>query len=112
MGVLDQTGDAAGVEIYRVAALYAAPDFVKAAAAADLCGGPEVPAHCYADPLRRAWPVHTPAATWVSLALFEEKRATLDARTVARAEAALDKAARHWGIAGDARRLRAAVKEA
>ncbi len=72
---MDQTRDASGRGLYQLVQLFPPPDYVKEASAADLCGGPELPAHVYADPRHRLYPCSTPAATWTSYGFFLQKRA-------------------------------------
>lgn len=101
---LDRDGDAFGATLYRLARLYEAPAYVKAAGAAELRGD-GVAAHLHADVAGRGLPMHTPAATWASAAAFCEERAAYPAAKAARVSGRLREAAAFWGIAGDIDRL-------
>lgn len=76
---MDQTQDTSGAELYRLAHLYNAPEFVKSANAAELRAPINLPTHAFAWPQKRLFPVHTKAATWASYAFFldGQKRAAL-----------------------------------
>lgn len=77
---MDQSRDLSGRERYRLAELLDAPEFVKQAEEADLCGDDSVQTEAYADPVHRLYPCHTPAATWASTAFFLDKRASFNQR--------------------------------
>lgn len=79
---MDQSRDLSGRDRYRLAELLDAPEFVKQAEEADLCGDASVPTDAYADPVHRLFPCHTPAATWASTAFFLDKRASLNPRDI------------------------------
>lgn len=104
--ILDQASDQLGADLYRIATLYPPPAWVKTASEAQLKGTPELPRHVYADPYGRRYPTHTPAATWLSTAYFEEKRAAFEPQEAARIGRRLEGAVRYWGIAGDVAALR------
>lgn len=74
---MDQSRDDNGAELYKLARLYDAPDFVKAAARKDLRPDNPVPPAYYGDPRRLLYPLHHKAATWASYAFFLDKRASL-----------------------------------
>lgn len=71
----DQYADPNGVELARLAKLYAFPDFVKSASVERVLTPQEHPPHIYADPVHRQFPCHSAAATWLSGLYFEEKQA-------------------------------------
>lgn len=97
--VLDQSQDIAGTDIHRLVSLYSPPSFVKQASHEAVCGDVErVPPHLYADPSRRLYPCHTPAATWMSAAFLFDKRAELDPEVAKNIEARLLKVADFFGI--------------
>jgi hypothetical protein len=75
--VLDQGRDLDGRELYRLTSLYRAPEWVKAASVAEICGD-EIPAHMYADPRAHLYPLHTKAATWASAAFFADRYPAAD----------------------------------
>jgi hypothetical protein len=101
MEILDQSGDTLGVDLYRLANLYEAPAWVKAASADRLTGAPTMPARAFAAPTRRQFPTHTAPATWLSTAYFAEKRAAFDPDEAATIAANLAAAADYWGIRGE-----------
>lgn len=81
---MDQVHDTNGQDLYRIVKLYDPPQFVKSASDNELCGD-VMPSHVYADPRRKLFPCHTPAATWTSWAFFLEKQGNFspeDARSV------------------------------
>lgn len=104
--ILDQGLDLNGREQYRIAALYQAPAFVKQASTEQLVGPDDLGSHLYADRRRRRWPLHTKAATWMSMAFFQDKRPLLAEREAKEAEARLLEAAEFWGIRAEAEGLR------
>lgn len=73
---MDQTRDLSGRETYRLSQLFDLPTFVKEADVGALCGPQDLPLECYAEPMRRLYPCHTPAATWMSTAFFLDKKAS------------------------------------
>jgi len=95
---MDQTLDLSGRERYRLSQLLDAPEFVKQAEAADLCGGEDLPPEVYADPVHRLYPCHTPSATWASTAFFLDKRASFASRDAAFVEDRLNYYAKYHGI--------------
>lgn len=98
---LDQSQDISGTDLHRLTGLYPPPDFVKQASHDAVCGDPEnIPSHLYADPNRRLYPCHTPAATWMSAAFFFDKRASHDAETAVAIETKLLSVADYFGIRG------------
>jgi hypothetical protein len=73
-GTMDQSRDLNGQQLYRIVRTFPAPEFVKTASTVELCGE-KLGSHMYADPVRRLFPCHTPAATWTSAAFFLTKKA-------------------------------------
>lgn len=109
---LDQVRDTLGVELYRLASLHDLPPYVKAASEVDIRGTDDLPAHGFAEPGGRLYPVHTPAATWVSSAYFASKRAEVDPAIAVDVDGRLRAAASYWGIAGDVDATTAAIAKA
>lgn len=86
---------------YRIRSLVEMPAFVKDAAFTDPADAVELPNAVFADPVRRKFPLHTKAATWLSQLYFLENRhkyATPEARRV---QEKISNAAGYFGIAGD-----------
>ena len=99
--MLDHTQDISGRETHRLLSLYPAPDFVKNADHARLHGDSEKLArHLYAEPLKKIYPCHTAAATWMSSLWFAEKQAEFDEKTANQINERLSAAAKYFGIAG------------
>lgn len=74
---MDFVSDKNHTELVRLSQQYAFPDFVKSADL-NLTLNPSeatAPITTYADPVRRQYPCHTKAATWLSALWFEEKKA-------------------------------------
>lgn len=90
--------DALGVDLHTTMARFNGPAWVKSAAVEDLVGSPDLPASEYAWPVKRLFPTHSPAATWLSAAYFETKRADFRPADQAIIQQALTKAAAAWGI--------------
>jgi hypothetical protein len=107
MSILDPTRDATGAAFHRADTLYTAPGYVKAAAADQLAGRADLPAHAFAEPATRQFPMHTPAATWFSAALLHDQRDQFPPEQFARLNRSLGKAAAYWGIDGDVGRAAA-----
>lgn len=109
--VLDQTQDLAGREIYRITQLYPVPEYVKQASDVKLCGTADQEPHLFADQTGRNFPCHTKAATWLSMAFFLEKAASLPEHTREHVQRRLTAVAEHFGIGADLATLRTAVEK-
>ena len=97
---LDQSRDLTGETLATIREKLSLPDFVKTASEAQRCGDPVIlPQHAYAYPVSRSYPCHTPAATWLSAAFFQEKRAQWSPMLAASIESRLKEAAAYWNIA-------------
>lgn len=98
---MDHIADVArgGVELYRLAKLYALPDFVKSAKQ-DV--NFQVPANTtpaiYADPVRQQFPCHTKASTWLSALFYQEKRAEFHPKEREQIERRLNSYVDYFGI--------------
>lgn len=99
--IVDQTRDTAGREIYRITRLYSAPVFVKNAAFPDVAGTEDTPAGQFADPVSRAFPIHTKAATWMSAAFFHDAKPRMNVKLAARVEKRINEAATYFSIASE-----------
>lgn len=108
--VLDHTQDVSGRDIHRLTALYPPPAFVKDASHERLNGDPEtLPTHVYAYPKDKLYPCHSAPATWTSTLFYLDKAAHFNPDEREMIEAALEKAAAFFGIAGDIAALRERV---
>jgi hypothetical protein len=108
--VLDHTQDLTGSEQHRLTNIYSPPAFVKAANHEQLYGDRDkLPSHVYADPLRRLYPLHSKAATWMSALFFLDKKAEFNQEQCNRYERKINEVAAHFGIAGELATLKAAM---
>jgi len=96
---MDQTRDLSGRQLYRINQLYGPPEFVKNASISELCGEEgQLPPHVYGDPRHNLFPCHTAAATWTSMAFFQEKKAEFRRDDAQLIEARILHAAKVHGI--------------
>lgn len=95
---VDQVADTNGAELHRLSQLYPFPEFVKKANL-DLVMRPgPLAVTVYADAVRRQFPCHNAASTWVSAAYFYEKKAEFHPKDAGRIEARLDHYVDYWRI--------------
>ena len=94
--------------LYHLVVAYGVPDYVKRASQDDLFGRDDLEYRAFALPEQRDLPIHTKAATWLSAARLADGAAS--GVKLARASAAVDAAARIWGIAADVKTI--AIKAA
>lgn len=74
--ILDPAADANKAELTKLAKRYDFPDFVKSADLnTTMQPSDRVPVTAYADPVRKKFACHSPAATWLSAMYFHEKSA-------------------------------------
>lgn len=92
----DQAGDLNGQRLYCLQRLYDAPDYVKDASSAAVCGDSDVPLTAFADPVRRQFPMHTKAATWVSYSFLLDAKDRMRPDDFDTAKSRLKQAARQW----------------
>jgi hypothetical protein len=106
----DGSGDRNGQLLAQLASDYDFPDFVKQANLQHSLYPERIPPAYYADPLRKQFPCHTAAATWLSALYFEQKRASFTPRDQVQIVRRLDDFARYFQIkhAVDQMRQRAA----
>lgn len=76
MQIKDQSTDLSGFKMHQLFSGIEIPDFVKSA---ELDSCVDLPAESYADPGRRAYPIHDKANTFISNAYFFDKLANLKA---------------------------------
>lgn len=104
---VDQVADANGAELYRLSQRYKFPDFVKKAnLELSMRPGP-LAVTVYADAVRRQFPCHNAASTWLSAAYFYEKKAEFHQKEAARIEQRLDHYVDYWRIRPAVEALRA-----
>jgi hypothetical protein len=95
---VDQVADTNGVELFRLSQLYPFPEFVKKADLGIVMKPGPLAVTVYADAVRRQFPCHNAASTWVSAAYFFDKRAEFHPKDAARIEARLDHYVDYWRI--------------
>lgn len=95
---MDFAADVNRVEFVRLARLYPLPDFVKHADLETTQQPRDVLVTVYADPVRKQFPCHSKAATWINALYFQEKKAEFHQKDQARIRERLDHYARYWGI--------------
>lgn len=97
----DHVADVAtgGVELRRLANLYSFPDFVKSAGQDNLQPNGRQPITVYADPVRRQFPCHTKASTWLSFLFYKEKRAEFHPKDRVEIDKRFDGFRNYWKIA-------------
>lgn len=108
MNVLDQRADLNGTEMLFIYRTCDPPEFVKAASSMQLCGDENLAPHLLALQ-GRLYPMHTAAATWMSSAFFEQKKAQLSPQQQATVSRRLADAALHFGITGYVQQLRSTL---
>lgn len=94
---MDQTNDLNGVTMHRLVLQYDAPDYVKSASREQLTGD-QLHTNQYAHGEGRIYPLHTPAATWMSAAYFADKQASIEKGLADRIRNNIVKSARFFGI--------------
>jgi len=110
--MMDHVADVAhngGVELHRLAKLYAFPDFVKQASPERNLQVPKgTPVTAAADPVNKQFWCHTKAACWLSHLFYQEKRAEFHPKHREKIEKRLEQYAHHWGIKDACDRIKAA----
>lgn len=94
----DHVADKNGVELVRLAKLYEFPVFVKQANLDQTMNPGNLPPTVYADPVRKQFPCHTAASTWLSALYYQEKVAEFHPKDRVHIERLLEKYAGYWGI--------------
>lgn len=95
---VDQVADANGAELFRLSQLYPFPEFVKKANLELVMKPGPLAVTVYADAVRRQYPCHNAASTWLSAAYFYEKKAEFHPKDAGRIEARLDHYVDYWRI--------------
>jgi hypothetical protein len=108
----DQSQDLSNQDTHRLMQIHTVPEYVKRASVSEKCGSDDMPRTGYADPLNKLYPSHKAPATWLSAAFYYHKVAASERKPDSRVEAALQKAAAHFGITADIDRLRGEIKKA
>ncbi len=101
----DQTEDSNGQQLYKLAKLYSLPKFVKNASFQDI-RGENLGNHQYADPIKKRYPCHTDAATYVSAMFFLEKMAEFDKKTANMISSRLNHFVNYYGISKSVKTLK------
>lgn len=110
--IIDQACDLSGKVQFRLTQLYNPPEFVKTAGHNQLHGDAEtLQSHVYAWPLKKLFPCHTKAATWMSTLFYADQRNSVEPATAALIEQNLTKSAEYWQILPDVRALLTKVAE-
>jgi len=84
--------------IHELNQLVGLPDFVKSANLDETLHPDDLLPHQYADQQNRTFPCHSPAATWLSCALFAEKQASYSPRQTQKIQHDLDSFVDYWAI--------------
>lgn len=95
---MDHVADKNQSEFIRFASQYTLPLFVKQANLATTFSPGRLPESMYADPVRRQYPCHNAASTWLSALYFQEKKAEFHPKDQARIQDRIDKYAGYWQI--------------
>jgi len=96
----DHVDDVNHQKLYSIDKLVGTPQFVKEAVLDDPKKVGELPASTFADAVRRKFPCHTKAATWLSNAYFNQCRDSYAGKEAETVKARLHKFANHFGIRG------------
>jgi hypothetical protein len=97
--ILDPTDDSQSrVELVKLARQYEFPKFVKEANLDITMAPTQIAVTAYADPVRRKFACHTPAATWLSSVYFHEKAAEYHSKDRERIQSRLEKFADYFAI--------------
>jgi hypothetical protein len=94
----DHVADKGGHELHRLSKLYDFPDFVKKASMEQTFQPTNIAITTYADPVRKQFPCHNAASTWLSALYFAEKKAEFHPKDQVRIKAQLDGYVRYWKI--------------
>lgn len=85
--------------LYSLEKLTGVPSFVKQSSAEPKDEIRRLPAHAFADPQHRKFPLHTKAATWLANAYFRQQSATYGKDERSFIQDRITKAANYWKIA-------------
>lgn len=95
---VDHVADKSGVELHRLSKLYDFPDFVKQASIEQTLQPNDIAITNYADPVRKQFPCHTAASTWLSALYFTEKKAEFAPKDQYRIQERLYRYVNYWKI--------------
>lgn len=94
----DHVSDVSGEELSRLHKLYEFPDFVKKANMDQVFKPSDLAVTVYADPVRKQFPCHNAASTWLSTVYFTEKKAEFHPKDQVRIQQRLDHYVGYWRI--------------
>jgi len=94
----DHVSDVNGEELSRLSKLYEFPDFVKKANMDQVFRPNDLAVTVYADPIRKQFPCHNAASTWLSTVYFTEKKAEFHPKDQVRIKQRLDHYVGYWRI--------------
>jgi len=97
--------DGSSQHLYKLAQAYGLPQFVKDASLTDVQAVDNLGSHMFADPLRRRFPCHSAAATWISAAAFAESQDSGDSKI----EHRIKQAAAYFGVLPDVENVMAKI---
>lgn len=97
--LIDVHDDVNQQQLYAFDKLCGLPEFVKGAALEEKSDIAQLPTTSFADPVRRKFPCHTKAATWLANAYFQQCRPAYRMADRPAIQARIDKFAEHWKIA-------------
>lgn len=97
--ILDPAADVNKAELTKLARRYEFPEFVKAAdLEATMSPGNSIAVTAYADPVRKKFACHSPAATWLSAVYYHEKAAEYHPKDQDRIVSRFEKMADYFAI--------------
>jgi hypothetical protein len=103
----DHVADTGGTDLVRYAQLYDFPEFVKQANHEHTFRPGELAVTVYADPVRKQFPCHNAASTWLSALYFTEKQAEFHPKDRTRIQERLNYYVGYWGIAAPVNKMMA-----
>lgn len=105
--VMDHVQDVNGEELFRLAAQYELPAFVKKADFAATARPTGVmPVTVYGDPRTKLYPCHNAASTFLSAMYFQEKRAEFNPKDQKQIESRIDGYVDYFGIRKEVKAFR------
>lgn len=104
--VLEPISDVSKQGFWRLAKLYPLPDYVKQASQSVLEPAESLPTTAFADIVRKRFPCHTKAATYISYMYFLEGKDDIPDKSAGLIQSRLNNFAARWGIAPDVKALR------
>lgn len=101
MRILDPVSDTNRTELARLVKVYPFPDFVKKASLEQITDTARLPVSAYADPINKAFPCHSAAATWLSGLYYNEKKAAYKPAEQSKIEARFAQFSDYFSISSD-----------